>query len=432
VAAVPSSIAEHLDWVVREAALLPDEDRVKALDAAISRLQSAQTEALGDLAAHGGLDSTGCKTVGSWVRLHLRRVTSGYRAVRRSEVLPLLPLFGRALADGEVCEEHVDTVIRWTKTCGLEVVQQHEQTLLTLSQQASAKELDQLLETLADLARPDRDAEMVEALGDRFVKVRAVGDLVQVDAMIEPALGEALKIALEQGAKLPPGIRPADDGRSMLERRADAFGEIIMAGIGAGADGQAEHLAQTRVRADIAVSVTLDRLAGIKGAPLAVLEHFGAIPTSAARRLLCDGAIARVILDTAIGLPLDVGRRRRLATRRQRRALRAIFRHCVFPGCEVPYRFCEIHHIDPWAAGGDTDLFLLLPYCWTHHHFVHEGGFTVCRGHDGRLVHRRPDGREIADPQRPLGEAVDQLRLGFGEAFDGGVESPVPPPQPDG
>jgi Domain of unknown function (DUF222) len=432
VEAVPASINKHLDEVVREAALLPDDDRVKALEAAISRLQSAQAEAIGHLATHGGLESTGCKTVGSWVRLHLRRAASGYRAARRSEVLPLLPMFGRAFADGKVCDEHIDTVIRWTRTCGLEVLQQHERTLLTLSQQASAKELDQLLETLADLAQPDRDAEMVKALDDRFVKIRAIGDLVQVDAMIEPALGEGLTIALEHGAKLPTGIRSGDDGRSLLQRRADAFGEILIAGIGALADGETQHGTATRVRADIALSVSLDRLAGIKGAPLPVLEHFGAIPTSTVHRLLCDGAIARVILDSAIGLPLDVGRQRRLATRRQRRALRAIFRHCAFPGCEVPYRFCEIHHIDPWAAGGDTDLFLLLPYCWTHHHFVHEGGFTVCRGHDGRLVHRRPDGRAIADPQKPLRDAVEQLRLGRGGGFGGTVEPPVPPPRPDG
>jgi hypothetical protein len=46
-----------------------------------------------------------------------------------------------------------------------------------------------------------------------------------------------------------------------------------------------------------------------------------------------------------------------------------------------------------------------------HHRFVHEFGFTVTRGADGHLVHRRPDGAMIPDPGKPLRQAVAQLRL---------------------
>ena len=42
---------------------------------------------------------------------------------------------------------------------------------------------------------------------------------------------------------------------------------------------------------------------------------------------------------------------------------------------------------------------------------MHEHGFTVTRGPDGRLVHRRPDGAPIPDPGPPLRRAVDQLKL---------------------
>jgi hypothetical protein len=63
---------------------------------------------------------------------------------------------------------------------------------------------------------------------------------------------------------------------------------------------------------------------------------------------------------------LDVGRRARLAVRRQRRALATVFRCCAFPGCQVPFRFTEIHHKDFWCKGGKTDLDLLVPYCWEH------------------------------------------------------------------
>jgi hypothetical protein len=425
------------------------------------------------------------------LRVHLRRGIGAHRITRRAELLPDLPGFGAAFAAGRVSEEHVDTVIRWTKPCGLAVIQDHEPTLVQLAEQATPRELEQALGVLADLANPDRDAEKVAALADRFLKVHRLGDLVQVDAMVEPALGEALQTAVEAGATLPTGIRPADDGRTLHQRRADAFGMIVLHGIAtltspvptgtvtghsadtAGATGDtggtggegggAATIADTgmsgngttgssgtgttgtgtsgtgpggtgtgtttgtgvggpgvlaagfrrrgRLRPQVAVTVSLEWLAGVPGAPAPLLAHFGAVPSPTAHRLVCAGDLTRVILDSATGLPLDVGRRARLAVRRQRRALAAVFRCCAFPGCAVPFRFTEVHHRDFWCKGGNTDLDLLMPYCWTHHRFVHEFGFTVTRGPDGQLVHRRPDGALIPDPGQPLRQAEAQLKL---------------------
>jgi hypothetical protein len=318
-------------------------------------------------------------------------------------------LFAAAFAAGEVSDEHVDALLRWVKTCGLEAIQTNEATLLDLAHDAGPKELVEALEQLADLVKPDRDGDKVKALGQRRITIRRVGDLVHVDAMIEPALGEALKTAVEAEAKLPPGISPADDGRTRAQRYADAFGEIVLRGI----DPKADYAAG-RLRAQVSMTVSLEYLMGLEGAPKPLLEHFGVLPIPTVHRLMCDGALARVVLDVATGRPLDVGRNSRLAKKCQRRALKVLFRHCAFPGCTVPFRFCEIHHIDWWCRGGDTDLHLLLPYCWTHHHFLHEGGFTVTRrtSADGDLlIHRRPDGAEIPDPESALRRAVDQLTL---------------------
>jgi hypothetical protein len=257
---------------------------------------------------------------------------------------------------------------------------------------------------------------------------------------------------VEAGATLPKGIRASDDGRTLLQRRADAFGMIVLHGIAtlttptpathAGATGTGDSGAGTgddsdtrggsggcsggsgaagqvpagfrrtgRLRPQVAVTVSLEWLAGVPGAPGPLLAHFGAVPAPTAHRLVCDGDLTRVILDSATGLPLDVGRRARLAVKRQRRALATVFRCCAFPGCQVPFRFTEIHHKDFVCKGGKTDLDLLVPYCWEHHRFVHEFGFTVTRGPDGHLVHRRPDGALIPDPATPLRQAEAQLRL---------------------
>jgi hypothetical protein len=403
------AVWDHLDEVVAAAALLPDDERVRMLDAAVSRLQAEQATALRELEQRGGLQGSGCRSRGAWARLHLRRQHSAWRLTQRSRWLPSLPGFAAAFGAGRVSDEHVDVLIKWIGACGLEPIQASEQTLLDLAGAAGPKELEQALEQLADLVNADRDAAKVTALGQRSITIRRVGDLVHVDAMVEPALGEALKTAVEADAQLPPGIRPADDSHTRAQRRADAFGQIVLRGI----DTHPNHT-RRRLRASVSITVSLDFLLGLDGAPRPLLEHFGAIPAPTAHRLICDGDLTRVVLDAATGLPLDLGRASRLAKRRQRHALKVIFRTCAFPGCTVPFRFCEIHHLHWWSRGGDTDLALLAPYCWTHHHFLHEGGFTVNRhtGTDGsRLIHRRPDGNEIPDPDQPLQHTVAQLKL---------------------
>jgi hypothetical protein len=421
------AVLDHLDEVARAAALLPDDERVRVLDVAISRLQAEQGAALRALDAHGGLEGSGCRTRGSWARMHLRRQHSAWRLTQRSRLLPNLPLFAEAFAAGEVTDEHVDVLLKWVPQCGLEAIRTSEATLLGLAREVGPKDLAAAMEHIADLVNADRDEDKVKALGRRSFVVRKVGQLVHLDAMIEPALGEALKTAVEAEAKLPSGIKRADDGRTRSQRYADAFGEIVLRGISPRADHESG-----RLRPQVSVTVSLETLMGLEDAPKPLLDHFGVLPMPTVHRLICDGDLARVVLDAATGLPLDVGRNARLAEKRQRRALKAIFKHCAFPGCTVPFRFCEIHHIDWWSRGGPTDLRLLVPYCWTHHHFLHEGGFRVSRlgGGDGaRLVHRRPDGKLVADPQPAVRAAVEQLTCEQASRTTGAepAGSPLPP-----
>ncbi len=48
------------------------------------------------------------------------------------------------------------------------------------------------------------------------------------------------------------------------------------------------------------------------------------------------------------GEVLDVGREQRTANRAQRRALRAMYRTCAHPHCQVSFDRCRIHHIIGW------------------------------------------------------------------------------------
>ena len=115
------------------------------------------------------------------------------------------------------------------------------------------------------------------------------------------------------------------------------------------------------------------------------------LPPASVARLLCEGRISPIIVDTN-GIVLAVGRELRHANRHQRRALRAMYRTCAFHGCDTPFDRCEIHHIDPWERGGPTDLDNLIPLCSRHHHVVHEGGWRLDLTPDRTLTITRPAG----------------------------------------
>ena len=83
---------------------------------------------------------------------------------------------------------------------------------------------------------------------------------------------------------------------------------------------------------------------------------------------------------------LDLGRSTRLASRAQRRALRAMYRCCAVPGCDVRFDHCTMHHVVWWRHGGATDLHNLLPLCHRHHGNVHHDGWELRLGPQRRLT----------------------------------------------
>jgi hypothetical protein len=51
--------------------------------------------------------------------------------------------------------------------------------------------------------------------------------------------------------------------------------------------------------------------------------------------------------------------------------------HCTVDGCEVPAHRCEVHHVQPWALGGPTDIENLALLCVRHHRTVERGRWKL-------------------------------------------------------
>ena len=157
----------------------------------------------------------------------------------------------------------------------------------------------------------------------------------------------------------------ADNGCNYWEARGAAFCELLehLPGDGYAANG-----------VELIVTIGLEALRSGLGA--AETETGVAITAAEARRLACNAAIIPAVLGGE-SVPLDLGRTRRLHTKQQRRALSLVHRTCAVETCERPFAWCEIHHPDPWSAGGPTDLRNALPLCGHHHRKAHDPRWRI-------------------------------------------------------
>lgn len=130
----------------------------------------------------------------------------------------------------------------------------------------------------------------------------------------------------------------------------------------------------------------------------------------AARWLACDADV--VTVTERDGLPIDVGRASRVIPPRLRLALHARDKGCRYPGCGVPAKRAEGHHLRHWPDGGRTELRNLILLCRFHHRRHHEGKFEICvLSEHGHFAFERPDSTPIVvparnDPVEPLERAA--------------------------
>ncbi|WP_433499425.1 DUF222 domain-containing protein [Sphaerimonospora sp. CA-214678] len=89
------------------------------------------------------------------------------------------------------------------------------------------------------------------------------------------------------------------------------------------------------------------------------------LPITDIHRLARTSTLVRLVMN-ADGQVLDMGRKTRLATPAQRRAIAARYDTCWVKGCPLPASMCQIDHLDNWSEGGHTDLARLGPACQFH------------------------------------------------------------------
>jgi uncharacterized protein DUF222/HNH endonuclease len=408
------------------------------------------------LGAAGADQGEAMLSTASWLRARLHMSSStAHDTVRTARALfrGPLPQTAQALTNGQISPAHARVLAQGTRHLPDQTARAAEPVLLEAARHLDPPKLRQAVGYLLEVADPDAaDVARQRRHERRGLWVTPTLDgMVAVDGLLEPEAGATVMAALE------PLARPADadDDRLGGQRTADALVEVCRRSLEAGWLPKVGG-----VRPQLLVTMDLDSLLGHPGSSGGVggdLGWAGPLEAEACRRLTCDGTVTRVVvsrhlgpgpaanLDAAADLgpsnhaatadhdpsgdadpsaevqlqrrlhaaltllpptlggapsqPLDVGRATRVITPAQRAALAVRDRGCVFPGCERPLAWCDGHHLWHWIDGGPTDLGNLALLCRAHHRAVHEGGWRLTAG---------PDGRWTASPGPPAGRGHRQ------------------------
>ena len=128
--------------------------------------------------------------------------------------------------------------------------------------------------------------------------------------------------------------------------------------------------------ATLIVTATLQDLQS--GAGVAATGGGSLLPMRELIRLASQSHHYLVIYDKHTRQPLYCGRAKRFATPGQRIVLHALERGCTRPGCTAPAYWCQVHHIDDWAAdNGQTNITDLTLACGPDNRLVEDGGWTT-------------------------------------------------------
>ena len=321
-------------------------------------------------------------------RSSLRRAA---RTARRASTADAVAEVGAALAAGQISGEHVDAV-----TAGLEGLQPaqrallagHGATLAALAGQLTPDEFRRQVTKLVHQVQADDGVAKLQRQ-QRAVRLRAWVDkqsgMTRLSGEFDPETGARLINQLNNRLDAlfhgrTPDHCPTDPLARQDFLRAHALLNLLN-GHHTGGSGDTRPDADTSSSSDgssgagrtgtdagagggvggrgrVEMCVTIDLRTIIHGYHTGSRVDFGIdgidLPLDTLRRIAQWADIIPVLLDND-GVILKMGRTRRLATRNQRRALRAMYRTCAIPHCTQPVRQCEPHHCNEWDPGGLTE-----------------------------------------------------------------------------
>jgi len=325
----------------------------------------------------------------------------------RAKWLARCPLFADGLATGEVSPALVDAlagVLDQLEPPVMAHLLGDEAGLMRLAAGSTPDGFRHFLRQLVDEARADFGMRRLERQRKNSSAWTRTGDdgLYHLSVTLDPERGQVVFAAIEQRLHQLQRQAPDDDRRSISQLRLQAVIDLVC--------GTATVVPEVLVVVD-------ERTIRIGPHAGTMCETEAGVPLPASLAVnWCAHAKVTAAIVAADGNVIAEGCAARTANRKQRRALRAMYRTCAHPDCSRPFTECEMHHVIHWEHGGPTKVANLAPLCFEHHHLVHEDGWYLTIDDQRTLRWYRPDGTlERTAPLQPL---LERQRLRAVERID--------------
>ncbi len=341
----------------------------------------------------------------------------GPRTSTTGEALePLLPNLAAAQQAGAVSSEQARIVERAMQKLSRpdlnpDEVAIAEQQLAKHAQELGPKDLQLIASRIVEAVDPDRPESIDDQLQQdrRHLELRQRRDgMWQLRGKLTNTVGAQLHAVLDPLTRPRPTTVEVDgktteipDPRHYGQRMHDGFEDVC---------GRLLQLADRPstggTSASVIVTINVDNLLAKAG--IAETTDGTQLTSDQLLRIADEAEIWPTITDRH-GVPLALGRTRRIASRGQTMALIAREGGCSFPGCDHPPQWCDRHHIIDWIDGGSTDLDNLTLLCRYHHTHFLQKGWTCQMSPDGLPEWIPP--RWIDPAQRPqLNARIRRLR----------------------
>ena len=363
---------------------------VKSLEASRAMLEAAEAHVLGELDVRDVCGREFGSTLVNWLA-HETKGDRGAIAARVKVAAALrwpLSEVDAALSDGRISFEHARVLVRAGNERVIDELADVQGEWLAGAGELPFKVWKHQLERWADLVDQDGPFD-------------PNADLARNTLSITPIGGDGIRITGELHGELALGVK------TRIEARAEQLWEQARRDREACPDLPLPSFATLRARAFD--ELTREANAETSSAPPVdltmvwnaeepdTLSDPGGeldLPAERLAHLLCDSQLT-LVATNVVGVILNMGRRARLATRAQRRALTIRDGGCVFPGCGAPASWCDAHHVHHWDHDGDTDLCNLALLCRYHHGVTHRTGWTMTATEDQHFVWTTPSGATL-------------------------------------
>ncbi|WP_328393653.1 HNH endonuclease signature motif containing protein [Nocardia sp. NBC_00416] len=326
-------------------------------------------------------------------RVHQAAWVATFHDMAGYPVPPRLPHTAKALAEGEISADHArgiaSVVNRVPRGATHQDREAAEQILAEFARSGSPDDIGRIGDRILAYLDPDgrlttntdrarmRGITLGRQRPDGMSPIRGEIDPV-LRALLDPVLAKYARpgmcnpddpagpqVDADRADPAAPADATARDHRTPAQRNHDALKTLLHSGV------IADRLGTHRgVPVATILTMKVDDLENASG--VATTATGGTVPLRDALALAERSQPWLAVFDHA-GMPLHLGRVKRLASPAQRLALIAALKGCSRPGCNAPASLCAVHHVLEYRRNGTTDVTNLTLACDSCHALIHDG-----------------------------------------------------------